>query len=187
MHVDAVHRAAVVLTDDDVLRHVHQTAGQVARIGRFQSRVGQTFAGAVRRDEVLQYGQSLAEVSRNRRLDNFPRGLSHQSAHPGKLTNLLLRSASAGVRHDVDRVNVAFLVLRLHYAEHFVGYFFRNGRPDFDYLVVTLAISDSPVQILLLDIHHLLLGVAYQGLLVFRDDHVIDANRETSGGRITEA
>src|SRR5207244_13044469 len=112
-------------------------------------------------DEVQQSGAPLTASSRNRRLANSSRSLSHQSAHPGKLTNLLLRSASTGVRHDVDRVNVAFLVLRLHYAEHFVGYFFGNGRPDFDHLVVTLAISDSPIQILLLDIHHLLLGVAH--------------------------
>ena len=39
--------AAVVLADDDVLRDVDQTTGQVARVGGTQRGVGQTLAGAV--------------------------------------------------------------------------------------------------------------------------------------------
>src|SRR5699024_234755 len=46
--------AAVVLADDDVLRDVHQTTGQVARLGGLQRRVRQALAGTVRGDEVLQ-------------------------------------------------------------------------------------------------------------------------------------
>ena len=57
--LDAVERAAVVLVDDDVLRHVDQTAGQVARVGGLERRVGQTLARAVRRDEVLQHRRGL--------------------------------------------------------------------------------------------------------------------------------
>ena len=56
---DAVDRAAVVLVDDDVLRDVDQTARQVARVGGLERRVGQTLAGAVRRDEVLHAPRAL--------------------------------------------------------------------------------------------------------------------------------
>ena len=38
------------------------------------------------------------------RLDDLARGLGHQAAHGGELTNLLRRAARAGVGHDVDRV-----------------------------------------------------------------------------------
>ena len=103
--VDAVHRAAVVLADDHVLRHVHQAAGQVAGVGGLQRRVGQALAGAVRRNEVLQHRQAFAEVRRDRRLDDLARRLGHQAAHAGELANLLLRSAGAGVGHDVNRVD----------------------------------------------------------------------------------
>ena len=65
-HLDAVERAAVLLGDDRVLRHVDETARQVAGVGRLERRVGQTLAGAVRRDEVLQHGQTFAEVRRDR-------------------------------------------------------------------------------------------------------------------------
>ena len=57
--------AAIRLGDDGVLRHVDETAGEVARVGRLQGRVGEALAGAVRGDEVLLGVQTLAEVSRD--------------------------------------------------------------------------------------------------------------------------
>ena len=56
---DALRGAAVVHGDDDVLGHVGQLAGEVARVGRLQGRVGQTLAGTVRRAEVLQHASGL--------------------------------------------------------------------------------------------------------------------------------
>ena len=89
---DAVDRAAVLLGDDDVLRHVDETAREVAGVGRLERRVGETLAGAVRRDEVLQHRQAFAEVRGDRRLDDLARGLGHQAAHAGELADLLLAS-----------------------------------------------------------------------------------------------
>src|SRR6185312_31174 len=143
--VDAVHRSAIVFADDDVLRNVHQTASQVSRIGRLQSRIGKTLASAVRRDEVLQHGQPFAEVRRDGRFDDFARRLFHQSTHAGELTDLLFRSASARVGHDVNGIDCAFLVVFLHVAEHFVCDLFGNRRPDFDDLVVAFAVGDGAV------------------------------------------
>ena len=101
--LEAVERAAVDLGDDHVLRDVDETARQVAGVRRLERRVGETLAGAVRRDEVLQHGQAFTEVRRDRRLDDFARRLRHQAAHAGELPDLLLAAARAGVGHDVDR------------------------------------------------------------------------------------
>ncbi len=47
LNKDTLRGAAIVLGDDHVLRDIHQPARQVAGVGGFQRRVGQTFAGAV--------------------------------------------------------------------------------------------------------------------------------------------
>src|ERR1022692_4956799 len=187
LHVDAVDRAAVVLADDDVLRNVDQAASQVTGIRRLERRIGQTLAGAVGRDEVFQHRQSFTEVRRDGRLDDFAGRLGHQSTHAGELADLLFRSSSAGVGHDVNRIEFARLVAPLHFTEHFVGHFFRDRRPDFDDFVVAFAVGDGSVQILLLHGDHLLLGVLDQGLLAVRDDHVVDADGQACLRRELEA
>src|SRR5262249_43103679 len=45
--VDSVHRTAVVLADDDVLRHIDETAGQVAGVRGLQSGIRQSFTSTV--------------------------------------------------------------------------------------------------------------------------------------------
>ena len=77
LDVDALLRAAIVLADDHVLRHVNQAPRQIAGIGRLQRGVGQTLAGAVSGDEVLQHVEAFAEVRGNGLLDDFARGLGH--------------------------------------------------------------------------------------------------------------
>ena len=52
---DAVERPAVELGDDRVLRDVDEAAREVPGVGRLERRVGETLAGAVRRDEVLEH------------------------------------------------------------------------------------------------------------------------------------
>ena len=85
-----------MLGDDDVLGHVHQAARQVAGVGGLERRVGQTLAGAVRRDEVLEHGQPLAEVRDDGLLDDLADAagdlllrLGHQAAHAGQLPDLV--------------------------------------------------------------------------------------------------
>ena len=70
----------------------------------------------------------------------------------------------------------------MHLAKHFVRHFFRDGGPDFNDLVVTFTVGDGAVQVLLLDADRLLLAVPNQNLLVVRNDHVIDTDRETGLG-----
>ena len=141
----------------------------------------------MRRDEVFQHRQPFTKVGRDWRFDDFAGRLGHQSAHAGELANLLFRSASAGIGHDVNRINEAFLVAPLHLAKHLVGNFFRDRRPDFDDLVVAFAVGDGAVEILLLHGNHLLLGVLHQGLLAVRDDHVVDADGKAGLRGVLEA
>ena len=113
------------------------------------------------RDEVLQHREPFTEVRRNRRLDDLARRLRHQSTHSGELANLLFRSASTRICHDVNRIERAFLVALLHLTEHLVSNLFSNRRPDFDDLVVSLAVGDRTIKILLLNAYALLLGIAH--------------------------
>ena len=187
LDVNAVGRAAVEFVDDHVLSHVDQAPRQIAGIGGLERGIGQTLTGAVRGDEVLQHRQTFAEVRSDRRFDNFAGGLGHQSAHSGKLANLLFRSASAGVGHDVDRVDHALLVLLFEGFEHFVGNLFGDVAPDGDDFVVALAVGDGAIEILLLNLDDFVLGGIHQLELDAGDDHVADADGNAGLRRVEEA
>ena len=103
-HADAVERSAVELGDDGVLRDVDETTREVTGVRRLERGVREALTSAVGRDEVLENGETLAEVRRDRGLDDLARGLGHETAHRGELTDLLGRAAGARVGHDVDRV-----------------------------------------------------------------------------------
>ena len=155
LHGEALVGAAVDRVDDAVLRHVDETARQVAGVGRLQRRVGQALAGAVRRVEVLENGEAFLEVRDDRRLDDLARRLGHQAAHAGKLAHLGRRAAGARMAHHVDRVHrllAAGIVEldRLDAGHHLVGDLFRALRPGVDDLVVLLALGDQAVIVLLL-------------------------------------
>ncbi len=85
---DAVGRAAILLGNNDLLRHIDQAARQITGVGRLKSGIRKTLAGAVRGDEIFKHGQPLAETRRDRVLDDLARGLGHQAAHPGELADL---------------------------------------------------------------------------------------------------
>jgi hypothetical protein len=59
---DAVGRAAILFGDDDVLGHVDELAGHVTRVRGLERGVGETLAGAVGGDEVLEHRETFAEV-----------------------------------------------------------------------------------------------------------------------------
>ena len=91
-HADAVERSAVELGDDGVLRDVDETTREVTGVRRLERGVREALTSAVRRDEVLENGETLAEVRLDRVLDDLARGLGHETAHSGELTNLLRAS-----------------------------------------------------------------------------------------------
>ena len=146
------------LGDDAVLRHVDQTPRQVARVRGLQRGVGETLAGAVGRVEVLEHRQAFLEVRDDRGLDDLARRLGHQAAHAGELLHLRRRTARAGVRHHVDRVDllVAALVVLLGRPRFrsIISSAICVGalRPGVDHLVVLLALGDQAVVVLLLEL-----------------------------------
>ena len=188
LYVNAIAGTAIVLCDDHVLRHVAEAAGEITGIGRLQRRIGQSLAGAVCRDEVLQYVETFAEVRCDGGLDDFTRRLGHQAAHTGELADLLLRSAGAGIGHDVNRIQVtASAVVLLHGLEHFLSHAFGDLGPDFDDLVVALTLRNSAFLILLGNFDDGLLGVLYQLGLLFGHHHVVNADGNSRARGVQEA
>src|SRR3546814_8653522 len=57
-----VFRAAILLDNCAILRHVDKAASQIARIRRLERRVGKALAGAVRRVEILEDGEAFLKV-----------------------------------------------------------------------------------------------------------------------------
>ena len=196
-HLDSVERAAIVLDDDRVLRDVDQAARQVAGVRRLERSIGEALARAVSRDEVLQNRQTFAEVRRDRSLDDFTRRLRHQAAQSGKLTNLLLGTARARVGHDENRVErrpgtiLALVVLAEDLGrqsfDHCAADLILNFGPDIDDLVVTLAVGDDAVVVLLLNLADLLLRAVEQMRLLRRNGHVLDRDRDSGLGGEFEA
>ena len=178
-------RATVVFDDHGVLRHVHQTAGQVARVGRFERRVGQALAGTVGRVEVLERCQTFLEVGNNRRLDDCPVRLGQQPAHGRRLTHLGNRTPRARVRHHVDRVHVPAL-LAGNALHHGFGHALGALRPDVDDLVVLLTRGDQTILVLLLEVLDLLLSLTDDVPLVVRDHQVVLAEGNAGRGRVLE-
>ena len=80
---DTVGGSAVQLPDDNVLGHIHQFPGQVSGVGGLERGVGQALSRAVRRDEVVQHRQPLAEIGQDWFLDDIPRRLGHEAAQAG--------------------------------------------------------------------------------------------------------
>ena len=121
--------------------------------------------------------------------DREPR---HQPAHAAQLLHLGLRTPGARVGHHEHRVDVGVLAFdqdaRLgDLAHHRVGDLVRGLGPGVDDLVVLLALGDQAVEILLLELLHLILDLLDDGPFVVRDHHVVLAERDAGAERLAEA
>ena len=147
-------------------------------------------------DEVLQDVQALAEVRRDRRLDDRAVRLGHQAAHAGELADLRGGAARTGVGHHVDGVErllvdllavaVGGLLLR-QLRHHDLADLVAGLAPDVDHLVVALAGGHEARDVLLLDLLDFLLGALDQAGLLLRHQHVVDADRDAGARRQPEA
>ena len=144
--LETLGRAAVVLADDDILRDVHETTREVARVGRTEGRVGQTLAGTVRRDEVLRHRQTLAVRGDDRTGDDLTLGVVHQASHTGDVPDLQPVATSTRRHHAVDGVVLG--EVRAHRGLDLVG---RLG-PDLDELLATLGVGRETLLELRLDL-----------------------------------
>ena len=181
-HFDPIDGATIVLADDGVLGHIHQSACQVAGIGGLERRIGQPLARTVGRDKVLQHRQAFAKVSGDRRFDNLPGGLGHQAAHPRQLTDLLGTATRPGVRHHIDGIEPALTLAQA--VKHLVSDFVSHGRPGIDHFVVAFSVSDQSLGVLFLNFLESPLGFCQELPFGCGNRHVLDANRYTRPGRI---
>ena len=188
----AVHRAAVMFGDDDVLYHVHETTGQITGVGRLEGGVGKTLACAVGGGEVLQHRQPLTEGGGDGRFNDFPGRLGHEAAHAGELPHLVLVASSPGVGHHKDGVEalVLFLSSGLGVGQdvvgdllgHLRGNVLRGLGPDVHDLVVLFGTGDDAVPVLAFDVVHLGLGSGQDVLLAGGDGEVLHADGHPGAG-----
>ena len=99
---DAIHRAAVLFKDDDILGDVNEAPGKVTAVRCPQRRVGQSFAGTVGGDKVFQNTVPFAEARLDRKFDYLTGRVGHQAAHAGHLRNLGNITLGARGGHHVD-------------------------------------------------------------------------------------
>ena len=196
LHGVALRGAAIVFGDDQVLRHVDQTTGQVARVRGLQCRISQTLTRAVGRDEVLQHVQAFTEVRRDGRLDNGAVRLGHQAAHAGQLADLGGRTTGARVGHHVDRVE-RFLAhfLAVTVGHGFGGQLFHHRladlvaglAPDVHHVVVAFLGRDQTRRVLLVDFLHFAAGFGQDAFLGRRDQHIAHGDRDAAARGQAEA
>ena len=173
--------AAVLLAGDDVLGDVDQAPGQVPGVGRAQGGVGETLAGAVGGDEVLEDGHALAEVAPHGDVDDPARRVGHQAAHGAQLADVALVPAGAGRGHHRDRaVRVERRIISSDIADVVV-------LPDADDLLVALVLGDEAALELAIDRPTGLVGRREARRLVLRDLDVEQADRHPAAGRELEA
>ena len=195
-HLVAAVRAAILFGDNQILRHIDQTPGQVTRIRCFQCSVRQTFSGAVGGDEVLQHVQPFTEICGDWRFDDGAIGLGHQPPHTGYLTNLGSRTTRAGIRHHVDGIERLLLHLLTmaigddllrQLGHHDLGDFIAGLAPDVDHFVVALTGSHQTGCVLLPNLLDLGFGAFNDALLFSRDEHVVNTDRNARFGCQAEA
>src|SRR5437879_3191748 len=59
---DAVDSPAIFFVDDHILRGIDELACERTGVRSFERGVGETFAGAMGRDEVFQHAQTFSEI-----------------------------------------------------------------------------------------------------------------------------
>ena len=178
---DALVGAAVVAADDNILRNVYQTAGQVTGVRCTQRGIGQTFTRASGGLEVLQDVQAFTVVGFNRDFDRLTGGVGDQSAHAGQLTDLLHRASRTGIGKHVNRVALTEGGVQL-FLDRLGGVV-----PDLDNTVVTNVIRNQAAVVLALDLRNLLIGLRDQLLLVLWDQRVAYRDGQAALGGIFKA
>ena len=143
----------------------------------------------------MQHVEPFTEIGRDRGFDDRAVRLGHQTAHTGELTNLRGRAARAGIGHHEDGIKrrLAYRVaggagdeLRAELFHHGLRYLIIGMGPDVDDLVVALAGRNEARGVLLFDFLDLLLGRFDDARLVFRHDHIVDADGNAGAGCVLE-
>ena len=182
LHVrDFLALGAVHFADNEILRDIDQTSGQVARVCRTERRIRKSLAGAVCGDKVLQNVESLTEVTRDREFDRVTGRIRHQASHTGELLNLLIGTAGTGVRHHED------VVVLVETFEQILGELLIRLLPGLDNLFVAALIGRETAAEVLADLLHARLRLRDEFLLRRRNRHVGNRNRHAGNRRVLVA
>ncbi len=125
----------ICLTDNLLLGYIDKSSGQITGVRCAQRGIGETFARTVRGDKVFEYVKPLTEICLDRQLDGLSGGICHQSAHSGKLLDLLFRTTRTGVRHHIN------IVVLVKPGEKLVCDLIVRFLPSFNYRLVTLLLG----------------------------------------------
>ena len=171
-------RRAVFLADDHILRHIDQPPRQIAAVRRAQRRIGQTLARPVRRDEILQHREPVAEGRANRQLDDPPRGVRHQPAHARHLPHLRDVALRPARHHQVHRA------VSLQLIRHQILHLLRRIGPHVDRRLVALLVRHQTAAVVVADHLHPLLRVPQQAHLLRRRAQLVDRKRRPRARRV---
>src|SRR5205814_9253737 len=177
---DAVLVTAILEADDHVLRDVDETAREVPGVRGTDGRVGETLAATVRRDEVLEDREALAEVRTDRQVDDAALRVGDETTHATDLAHLLRVTTRAGRGHHVDGATP------IERAHHGFDDVLRRVRPDLDGRLVALLLGDEAALELTVDLGDLLLGRRDHRRLLSRNGDVVDGDGDARDRRRRE-
>ena len=183
---NSVDGAAILMGDDDVLRHIDKFASHVAGVSSLERGIRQTFAGTVSGDEVFQHRKSLAEVRDNRPFNNFTGRLGHQPAHAAELLDLALVTTGTGIHHHEQRTGLGLAIVVLDLAIERIGNGVGGVGPHIDDLLIALAIGDDAVAILLGDLVNVFVGFDDDVLFLLGDHHIDNPDGSAGAGGFLE-
>ena len=190
-----LRRAAVLLKDDEFLRHVDQPPREIAAVGGSQRGVGQPLARAVRGYEVLQHAQPLAETRLDGAVNDAPLRVRHQPAHPSHLLDLRDVALCARRRHHIQPyAGVAHLLVferrpaelaqvALNRARQVVI----RRRPYVNRLLVAVVLCQQPVVEHLVQRVNVRLGIPQYLRLSARNLDVVDGYGNARLGGVVKA
>ena len=87
----------------------------------------------------------------------------------------------------MDWIVLLAILIFLDLAEHHIGDLIPGVRPDIDDFVVPFAVGDDAAAILLVHLFDLLVRILQLGFFPLWNDHVLDANRDTSTRRFPKS
>src|SRR6266498_3102412 len=155
---------------------------QVRQLAGMRGLMAKPSGEIIERPITSNFREGLTEVRRDRALDDFSRGFGHQTAHARELPHLLTVAARSRVDHQENRIQFFATLVMFEGAEHHAGNLVSGMRPNVDDLVVTLAIGDDTLAILLFNLPDLLVSIFELRLFLFRNDHIRNSNRDSRLG-----
>ena len=164
---------AIIFTDDDILRYVDQTAGQITGVCGTQRGICQTLTGTVGGCEVIQYGQAFTEVSLNWHFYGLTGCIGNQTTHTSQLTNLVVVTTGTRLCHHGQRVKLT------HAALHGCAYVVSSLGPDFNNLSVSFIIGNEAASEVCLNTGYLLISFCQNLILFRRYSNVVDTDGNT--------